>query len=53
MAVHISDSVYFASQCVDTLWNDMWFKIYDEMRYSAYDTSTFPNAEQMALQALS
>jgi pimeloyl-ACP methyl ester carboxylesterase len=39
MSVKTLDSTYFGYMCPDTLEADMWYKIYEEMRTCAYDTT--------------
>lgn len=39
MAVHNLDSIYFTDNNPDTLNRDTWFKLYEELRNGAYDTT--------------
>lgn len=39
MSVKTLDSTYFGYMCADTLEADIWYKIYEEMRTCAYDTT--------------
>lgn len=39
MAVHTMDSIIYTDNCPDTLYRDVWYKMYEEFRNSAYDTT--------------
>lgn len=45
MSVKVADSVFYQSYCPDTGETDIWYRIYEEMYYSAYDTTLFENVE--------
>ena len=47
MAVHSTDSTWYVPNCADTNNTDLWFKIYDEMFHSAYDTTALTSAENI------
>lgn len=39
MSVHLMDSIIYTDNCPDTIYRDIWYKIYEELRTSAYDTT--------------
>ena len=45
MAMHVSDTQFFTTNCPDTLETAMWYKIYEEMYNMAYDTSLFTDPD--------
>ena len=48
MAAHFTDSTLFVNyNTTDTINNDVWFKLYEEVRNSAYDTTTMITPEAL------
>lgn len=48
MAAHFTDSTLFVKHNTnDTISSDVWFKLHEEMRNSAYDTTTMITAETL------
>ncbi len=45
MAVHSTDSTWYVTNCADTNVTDLWYKVYDEMYHSAYDTASLTRSE--------
>lgn len=41
MSMKFSDSTFYQPICYDTLETEMWYKIYDEMYHTAYDTTPY------------
>ena len=39
MAMHSTDSSWYVTNCADTNVTDLWYKVYEEMYHSAYDTA--------------
>ena len=39
MSAHSTDSTWYVTNCADTNYTDVWYKVYDEMYHAAYDTS--------------
>jgi pimeloyl-ACP methyl ester carboxylesterase len=40
MAAHSTDATWYVANCADTNDTDLWYKVYEEMFHSAYDTTT-------------
>src|SRR5690606_32350160 len=47
MKAHIVDSSYFGKMVYDTSNAAQWYRIYEEMYYSAYDTTQFISADSV------
>ncbi len=47
MAVHSTDSTWYVTNCADTNVTDIWYKVYDEMYHSAYDTAVLTRSENI------
>ena len=45
MSAHSADSSWFVANCADTNQTDTWIKVYEEMYYAAYDTSTLTKSD--------
>lgn len=41
MSAHSTDSIWYVANCADTNQTDIWYKVYEEMYYAAYDTAMF------------
>ena len=47
MAVHCTDSSWYVTIASDTNVTDEWFKVYEEMYHSAYDTAVLASVESI------
>jgi len=52
MAVHVVDSNFYDDNCADTIDYDVWNKIYEELRWAAYDTSIMLRHDTVHLRTL-
>jgi hypothetical protein len=53
MAAHVSDSVFYQNNCPDTNNTEVWFRVYEEMYHSAYDTTALVHPTIVQENALS
>ena len=51
MSAHSTDSTWFVTNSPDTNVTDTWYKVYEEMYYSAYDTNALVKSDFIYNQA--
>ena len=51
MSVHFLDSSLYTTKCPDTIGQDIWYKLYEEMYHSAYDTTKLEHPDSIFYRA--
>ena len=51
MAAHVSDSLFYQPNCPDTNETAVWYKVYEEMYHSAYDTASLLHPNDLFTRA--